>query len=166
MSRFQYKIHRFEQIFYQFIKWTLFFITGAMTASVLLGVLFRYVLKAPLPWSEEIARYLMVWGVSLAASIAFREGLHVGVTILIDRLNRIFSKILIRFAQIIVIAFMATISIYGFILVSKIKGQTSPAMEIPMAWPYVAIPVGCCLIFLEALAMLIFKKNVPEKDKG
>jgi len=61
---------------------------------------------------------------------------------------------------------MATISIYGFTLVSKIKGQTSPAMEIPMAWPYLAIPVGCCLIFLEALAMLIFKMNVPEKDKG
>ncbi|MDI7261431.1 MAG: TRAP transporter small permease [Thermodesulfobacteriota bacterium] len=166
MSNFQNKILTIEQIFHHFIKWVLFIITGAMTTCVLLGVLFRYVLKAPLPWSEEMARYLMIWGVSLGASIAFREGSHVGVTILMDRLNRILWKILIRFAQIIVIAFMATISIHGFILVSKLRGQTSPAMEIPMAWPYLAIPVGCCLIFLEALAMFIFKINMPEEDKG
>lgn len=166
MSNVREKIIRAEQIFHHFIKWVLFIITGAMTASVLLGVLFRYVLKAPLPWSEEMARYLMIWGVSLGASIAFREGSHVGITILMDRLNKTLGRILIRFAQIIIIVFMATISIYGFILVSKLKGQTSPAMEIPMAWAYLAIPVGCLLIFLEGLAMFIFKVNVPEEDRG
>lgn len=148
------------------MKWVLFLITGAMTVSVLLGVLFRYALKAPLPWSEEMARYLMIWGVSLGASIAFREGSHVGITILMDRLSKTPGRILIQFAQIIIIAFMATISIYGFILVSKLRGQTSPAMEIPMAWAYLAIPVGCLLIFLEGLAMLIFRVNVPEEHKG
>ncbi|MBS3918195.1 MAG: TRAP transporter small permease subunit [Deltaproteobacteria bacterium] len=89
MSNAREKIIRAEKIFHHFIKWVLFIITGAMTVSVLLGVLFRYVLKAPLPWSEEMARYLMIWGVSLGASIAFREGSHVGITILVDRLNRV-----------------------------------------------------------------------------
>ena len=38
--------------------------TGAMTVVVLLGVLFRYVLRMPLSWSEEVARYLMIWAAS------------------------------------------------------------------------------------------------------
>jgi len=53
------------------MKVSLFSITGTMTVVVLAGVFFRYVLEAPLPWSEELARYLMVWGASLGASVAF-----------------------------------------------------------------------------------------------
>ncbi len=157
------RILTIEHGFHLFMKWVLFIIIGAMTLSVLLGVLFRYVLKAPLPWSEELARYLMIWGVSLGASIAFREGSHVGVTMLQDRFTKKYGKGLFQFAQIIIIIFMAIISIQGFILVSKLEGQTSPAMEIPMAWPYLAIPVGCFLIFLEALAILIFKDDRHEE---
>jgi len=137
------------------MKWVLFLITGAMTTSVLLGVLFRYVLKAPLPWSEEMARYLMVWGASLGASIAFREGSHVGVTILKERLNEKIQKAVVILTQMAIMGFMVTLSVYGFILVYKVMEQSSPAMEIPMAWPYLAIPIGCSFIFFEALVMFI-----------
>jgi TRAP-type C4-dicarboxylate transport system permease small subunit len=158
----QSKIAGVERLFHHFIKWVLFVVTGAMTLCVLLGVLCRYVLKAPLPWSEEMARYLMIWGASVGASIAFREGSHISVTILVDRLDRVIGRVVIRFAQTIVIVFMATVALKGFNLLFELKGQTSPAMEIPMAWPYLAIPVGCLLILLEALAKLILKDNTIE----
>ena len=43
---------------------------GAMTAVILLGVAFRYVLEAPLPWSEELAKLLMLWIVFLGVTVA------------------------------------------------------------------------------------------------
>jgi TRAP-type C4-dicarboxylate transport system permease small subunit len=49
---------------------------------------------------------------------------------------------------------MAIVMFQGFLLVSKLSGQTSPAMEIPMAWPYLAIPIGCLFILFEALVMI------------
>ena len=57
---------------------------GGMTAVVLLGVLFRYVFRQPLGWSEELSRYLMIWSASLAISIGIRENEHVGLSMLMD----------------------------------------------------------------------------------
>jgi TRAP-type C4-dicarboxylate transport system permease small subunit len=154
MTTTERKILKMERLFHRFIEWALFFITGAMTLVVLLGVLFRYVLKAPLPWSEELARYLMIWGASLGASIAYREGTHIAVTILVDKARGAAGKALTRIAQILIVVFMAIVMFQGFLLVSKLSGQTSPAMEIPMAWPYLAIPIGCLFILFEALVMI------------
>lgn len=154
MSALERTILKTERFFHRFIQWALFLITGTMTAVVLLGVLFRYVLKAPLPWSEELARYLMIWGASLGASIAYREGTHIAVTVLVDKAPGPMGKALTRLAQILIVGFMAIITLHGFLLVSKLSGQTSPAMEVPMAWPYLAIPVGCLFILFEALVMV------------
>jgi len=157
MHQIQNKIFSIEQVFHHGLKWVLFMITGAMTLVVLLGVLFRYILKAPLPWAEELARYLMVWGASLGASVAYRKGTHIAITILADRLHGLGGRIIKSITQIIVLIFMAIVTFEGFILVLELSGQTSPAMEIPMAWPYLAIPVGCLLILFEAIIMISSK---------
>ena len=166
MSSIREGILKVEQSIQNLMKWILFLVTGTMTLVVLLGVFFRYVLEAPLPWSEELARYLMVWGASLGAFVAFREGSHVGVTMIMDQLHGQAAIALTRAAQFIVALFMATVMIEGFILVSKIRGQTSAAMEIPMGWAYVAIPVGCLLILLEALIMIFFKGRESLQKSG
>lgn len=159
MAALEHKILKVERLFHRFLQWALFLITGTMTAVVLLGVLFRYVLKAPLPWSEELARYLMIWGASLGASIAYREGSHIAVTVLVDKAGGPVGKALTRVAQILVLGFMAILTSQGFLLASKLTGQTSPAMEIPMAWPYLAIPVGCLFILFEALVMVFLTRR-------
>ncbi len=53
--------------------------------SVVLQVLFRYVLEAPLTWSEEAARYLNLWSVALGAALAVARREHLRVNV-IDRL--------------------------------------------------------------------------------
>lgn len=165
MDRVESGILKIEAVALYVMKWVLFASTGAMTATVLLGVCFRYILKAPLPWGEELARYLMIWSASLGASVAFREGSHVGVTMIMDRFHGTTGTALTKVAQSIVILFMGIVTIEGFALVLKLRGQTSTAMEIPMAWAYLAIPVGCFLILMEALIMTFFKGHrSPEKS--
>jgi TRAP-type C4-dicarboxylate transport system permease small subunit len=61
---------------------------------------------------------------------------------------------------------MAIVMIEGFALVYQIKGQTSAAMEIPMGWAYLAIPVGCLLILLEALIMIFIKGDQNPEKRG
>lgn len=149
----------------QFIKAALFLITGGMTVVVLLGVLFRYVLKAPLPWAEELARYLMIWGASLGASIAYREGSHIAVTLLADKARGPGAMAILWLSQVVVLLFMSVVTFQGFLLVTKLVGQTSPAMEIPMAWPYLAIPVGCFFILFEGLVMLLVKASRAKEQR-
>ena len=158
-------ILKVEQSVQNLLKWVLFLIMGTMTAVVLLGVLFRYVLEAPLPWSEELARYLMVWGASLGASVAFKEGSHIAVSMLVDRLHGLSGEIILKVTQIIVFIFMAIVMVEGFILAVKVSSQESPAMEISMTWPYLSIPIGCLFIVLEIPIMMFFHKLQLREEK-
>ncbi len=144
---------KIDRVYYGFMKWTLFSITGCMTLIVLLGVVFRYILKAPIPWSEELSRYLMVWAASLGAAVAFKEGSHVAVTLLSDQFHGITKKIFRWISQTIMLVFMVIVMVKGFALAFELRTQISPAMEIPMTWPYLAIPVGCLFIVIEILMM-------------
>ena len=158
-------ILKVEQSVQNLTKWVLFLIIGTMTGVVLLGVLFRYVLMVPLPWSEELARYLMVWGASLGASVAFREGSHIAVTMLVDKLHGIYGEIILKFTQIIVFIFMAIVMVEGFILAVNVSNQESPAMEISMTWPYLSIPIGCLFILFEIPIMMFFHKLPVGEEK-
>ena len=166
MSGIRERLLKVEQSVQNLLKWVLFLIMGTMTAVVLLGVLFRYVLVAPLPWSEELARYLMVWGASLGAAVAFRQGSHIAVTILVDKLHGLSEKMILKVSQIIVFIFMTIVMVEGFKLAFEVSSQESPAMEISMTWPYLSIPIGCLFIVFEIpLMMFIDRLQVREEKR-
>ncbi len=60
---------------------------GAMTLVVIMGVFFRYVINAPLSWTEEVSRYLMIWGASVGISLGVRSEEHVGLTVILDAIK-------------------------------------------------------------------------------
>ncbi len=51
------------------------------------NVFMRYVLGSPMPWAEEVTRYTMVYMTYLAAPLALREGRHIRITLLTERLR-------------------------------------------------------------------------------
>jgi TRAP-type C4-dicarboxylate transport system permease small subunit len=57
---------------------------AVLVVVVVASVIFRYVFLAPLSWSEEVGRYLMIWVGFLAASIAIQQGMHVGIDFLVS----------------------------------------------------------------------------------
>ena len=118
-------------------------------------MIFRYILNAPLPWSEELARYLMVWIASLAAAEAYALGNHVGVNVVVDLTPpkvRVFFRL---FVHLVIMALMGVIVYQGIRLGLLLGDQLSPAMEMPMTWPYLAVPAGAVLIMLQALSLFI-----------
>ena len=133
----------------------IFLVSAAMLVVVLAQVLFRYVLSQPLPWSEELARYLMIWVACLAASEAYAKGSHVGVDLVISKLQPGLRKAAVLMIHILVVLLMATVAYYGFTLSYAIRVQTSPAMELPMTWPYLAVPVGATLIIIQAVGLFV-----------
>ena len=134
------------------------FVLGmAMFLVVMAQVIFRYLLLRPLPWSEELSRYLMVWGACLAASEAYAGGNHVGVTIIINAIKPGMRKIMTMVIHLVVAVLMAVIVYQGFVLSFLLHDQRSPALEIPMTVPYLAVPAGAGLILIQAV-VLFFKQ--------
>ena len=131
----------------------------AMTITVIIQVFFRFVIQSPLRWTEELARYLMIWLVLMASAIAMRNRSH---------LPQKPKRILTAIVDLLTIVFLCIMTYFGFKVVQSTTAQTSPAMQIPMALIYAAFPTGGALMIMEQLLTFIERlknKNAPEEPR-
>lgn len=123
-----------------------------LVASTILfaNVVARYVFNAGFPWAEELVRYEIVWMVFLGASVAAREGIHIGVDIIAKFSPPTVSKLIVLSIHLISIIFSLLLVFYGADLISQTRmfGQVSPALQVPMWIVQLAIPVGGALMAL------------------
>ncbi len=135
------------------------------TASVLLviiavivnwGVFCRYVLFAPLPWSEQIPKYAMIWMGFLGASVGISRNRHIGFDILVTRFPSMIRKIIFIAGRILILFFLVTMTVYG-VFFSFAVGFSSkaPMLPIPMFYLFLAVPVGGIFMILQAIIRLI-----------
>lgn len=139
---------------------------SGMIVVVGLQVFFRFVVKGSLPWSEELARYLMVWTVFIGASLGAKEGAHIGVEAFVRLLPKSMYKAACVLAGIISIVFCIVVTFLSLKVVNNIylSGQLSPAMEIPIYWAYLAIPVGMILMAISFLQAVVEKISAREEN--
>ena len=133
--------------------------TGAMTLVVLLGVFFRYVVRQPLSWSEEVARYLMIWAASLAVSIGIMQKEHLGITFLISRLPRPVQKVMTILVNLCVLWFLWVLTKFGYFMALDGRTQLSPILsqygKISMVWSLAAIPVAGALAMMQTALQIV-----------
>jgi TRAP-type C4-dicarboxylate transport system permease small subunit len=123
---------------------------AAMTAVILLGVAFRYVLEAPLPWSEELAKLLMLWIVFLGASAGIQRGEHVTIDFLLQRFPRWAAAAVDLAYRALGLVFLGVVFWFGWSLVTKV-GMVAhfPGLGWPEVWRYAAAPVGAALMIVQ-----------------
>lgn len=128
---------------------TLMFSVGLVFVQVIM----RYVFHNSLSWSEELARYLYVWQTWIGVSYAARNGSHLRITMLKDRLPAKGQKVLELFVTVVWIGFAIFVIIQGMSAVNTITsfGQRSSALRIPMQFCYYSIPVGMVLMSIRLL---------------
>jgi TRAP-type C4-dicarboxylate transport system permease small subunit len=133
-----------------------------LVVVVVASVIFRYVLSAPLSWSEEVSRYVMIWMGFLGASLALREGLHANVDFVVAHSPAWIATWLNRVARAGTATFILIVMVYGFYLVANLWDQWSPVLEIRMTWPYMAIPVGSLLMLVQLVTP---RPSTPAENK-
>ena len=113
-----------------------------MVAVFFAQVFFRYVL-GPYSLGEESARFMFAWVAFLGASVAVKNKSHTGVELFASYLPRRAQHIIAILAYLVCIFFVAMICIHGWQLASSTMTQRSPAMQLPMFYPYLSVPLGC-----------------------
>ncbi len=116
-------------------------------------VVTRYVLKVPLPWSEEIARYLFLWLTWVGASYATKERKHINIDVVYQMLSPLGQKFCLIVSTLVWIVFLVIMSILSVQLTSSVfaGGQIAVGSGIPMWIPYAAIPTGMILMLFRLL---------------
>lgn len=128
--------------------------------SVVLGVFFRYFLRDALVWSEEVARYAMIWVSMLGGGIAFRLGAHVAVDFIVNAVPRPARRIIIFAGQIGMLVFLVIVLIYGIDVTQQVSGQRTAALRISISWAYAAIPIGAALMIYHLIAIMVAPRLV------
>ncbi|TGV04773.1 TRAP transporter small permease [Flavivirga rizhaonensis] len=136
-------------------------IMGVMVVNVLWQVFTRFVMGVPSSFTDELARYLMIWvGVLGAAYISGRR-MHVAIDLLPTKLNKEGQVKLKIFVNIIIILFcLFALVVGGFRLVyiTSILKQSSPALQIPLSVVYFVIPISGILIIYYKISDILNKQ--------
>jgi TRAP-type C4-dicarboxylate transport system permease small subunit len=147
-------MERVSDIINRFTEIAVFVIMVAMAFDVLIEVVFRYVLLLPIFWTEEFARYCLVWSSLLAAGIALKRGQHIAVAFITEKLPQRIRMAAALGGEILVAAMVAVIFWGGIYLVMLTRHQLSPAMRLPMSLPYMAIPTGAAVMLFHVLTSI------------
>jgi TRAP-type C4-dicarboxylate transport system permease small subunit len=140
---------------------------GALVLDVLWQVIARFVMRRPSPWTEELARMLLIWVSLLGASVAYARKGHLGVDYFVGLLPTP-AKRLVEFAgHALVIFFASAVMMYGgwqMVVRTLSLRQLSPALQIEMGHVYLAIPISGFFIVLFALEAIVesFSASRPE----
>lgn len=140
----------------------------AMVAAYFISVVNRNIIKASMPWTEEIALYSMTYMALLGTEVGLRDGTQVAVTAVIDKLHGITKKIVSIIEQIVLEIFSFVMLKAGIALFLKQiqSGQTTPVLKLPMAAMYFSLVLAFGLIFIIQAVVLIEKiMALPRKEE-
>ncbi|USG67428.1 TRAP transporter small permease [Brevibacillus ruminantium] len=141
------------------LRYAIALLLAVMTALIVYQVLARLMssyINMDIPrWTEEVARYGMIWLVLIGTALAVRYSALIGVEAIAERLPENLQKWL-RIAVILVsMVFFLVLIVYGFQMLGHVGKQLSPGLKISMTVPYAALPVGGVFMFLNSIAVLI-----------
>lgn len=154
MSPLAFFVERIDTI----LKNVLIVLMALLLVDVSWQVLTRFVLPTPSSFTEELARFLLIWIGLLGSAQAYRHKMHLGVDILVKSMSTSKATVINRFVQIITILFSASVLIYGgmkLVLLAYHLEQKSAAMQINMGIIYLALPLSGILLSLFAFEKLL-----------
>lgn len=130
-------------------------VTGiAMVVVLFYQVVMRYCFHSAAAWPEELARYLFIYDVMVAASIAVRRNSHLQIDALIGRMKPKTKAIFTIGSTLIGMVFLFFLLKYSFAMVKTGKRTMCMALPFSMAVPYSCIPVGVIMMLLTSVEVI------------
>ena len=142
------------------VEWV-FINTAALLFAVFIGAIIwqvaaRSLLSWSVRWTDEVALMCFVWSVFLGAAVAVRRGVHYVVDIVSP--ERVLATNLLRlFGSVACLPIIWILITHGQIYAEMGWRRSSMALEIPLFWIFVAIPVS-------GVAMAMFSAEVIWDD--
>jgi TRAP-type C4-dicarboxylate transport system permease small subunit len=146
------------------IEYLLFGLGFTMTVIVAVQVLFRYVLNYSLFWSEELARYLLVWLSFLGASVAYRRKAHPGIDILQKKMPDMLRKISRSTVHLASLTLFFVMFFFGCRFAYFVRLQISPALYLPKWIVFAIVPVSGLVLMIHCLNFLLTELAEERRD--
>lgn len=125
----------------------------AMVVVVTIQIVGRGVLNISTPWTEEFARYILIWMTFLGSPVVLYKGQHLMVDLFYVRFSPRARHGVHLFSDLFILVFCGYIAYFGFMLCTSrvVLNFVSPAAGIPRVFIYSALPVGAGLMMIYIL---------------
>ncbi len=146
------------------IEYLLFGLGLSMTLVVATQVFFRYVLNQSLFWSEELARFQLVWLSFLGASVAYRRQVHPGIDVLASRMPDFVRKLFAVVVHLVSLAFFSVMIFYGYRFAHFVRLQISPALYLPKWIIFSIVPLSGLIFMIHGFTFLLNELKRGSRD--
>jgi TRAP-type C4-dicarboxylate transport system permease small subunit len=142
----------------------LIILAGLMMTVVILQVLTRYVLEYPLVWTEEAARYLLLWMVFIGTSCIIKRWDNINVDVFIKKLKEKNQRIMVMFQKFMLLGLLIY-SFYICVIVFPKIGvyQKMTTINLNMFWAELSMIVGFGLAALQNIGVIL--NDLFNRDK-
>lgn len=148
------------------LYWVLVILMAAMVLNVLWQVGSRFILRSPSSFTDELARYLLIWVSLLGASYVTGKRMHLAIDLLPASLEGKKQRNLHVLIHILVALFALFGMVWGginLVYITLTLRQTSAALNVPLGYVYMVLPLSGLLIIYYSLAGLTEKPEEPEE---
>jgi TRAP-type C4-dicarboxylate transport system permease small subunit len=159
-----YVLEKLSRTINNWIEPLLFGLGFSMSIIVAVQVFCRYVLNHSLFWSEELARYLLVWLTFLGASVAYRRKVHPGIDIVSARMSDSIQTIFAIFVHLASIILFGIMIFFGVKFAYLVRLQISPALYLPKWIVFSIIPLSGLILMVHSLAFLLTELKGRDRD--
>jgi TRAP-type C4-dicarboxylate transport system permease small subunit len=131
--------------------WLAFAVFWALGAIVFLQFFTRYVLNDSLAWTEEIARYSLIWVTYIGAVMVTRRNSHIAVMLLPNLLPAWGGRVLLAVIDLVMLGFIGLLTYFSVLIVQRMHMQVMSVVDLPMSYVYAGVVLGCTLMLARQL---------------
>jgi TRAP-type C4-dicarboxylate transport system permease small subunit len=130
-------------------------IMAGMVLVVSTQVLLRYGFNASLDWADDVGRLLFVWSIFLGIPIGIKEGIHIGISLLVTRMPGALQRFLVRLMALLCVVMMAIIAFEAVRVCVDQWGEMLPTVNASVALFMVPVAIGSAHSALHLLRLVI-----------
>lgn len=150
-------LRTFKALLMAVTRWTLMGMVLAMTLVLFAQIIFRYFLKQPLIWSEELALVLMIWITFLGSALLLATKEHISIDFMVELMPPFWQRLTAVVAALLLLAFNVALMYGAWLVAQRTAGSTSPGLGVSMAWHYAGSVIGSLLLAAVSLEELVIR---------
>lgn len=130
---------------------------AALVFDVIWQVVTRFFLAQPSSFTDELARFLLIWVGLLGAAYAVGQRLHLAIDLVSERLEPRRRQLLGVVIESVVLLFAVGVLLVGgwkLMSLTLLLGQTSAALGIPLGYVYSVLPLSGAIMSFYALVFI------------
>jgi TRAP-type C4-dicarboxylate transport system permease small subunit len=129
--------------------WVAIVIFWSLAFIVFLQFFTRYVLNDSLSWTEEIARYGLMWIVFIGGILVTRRNTHIAVELMSNLMKPGPARVaLLAGIDIVKLMFLALLAYFSIAITDRMAFQRMTVFDLPMSYVYYGVAVGCIGMFI------------------